>query len=185
MPAANSSGPSRRRSQPQAPSIAPKSITKSIYRSAAWRPATSDQGRDFKTVKAEQKCSAFSFRNLTCCHERNGGEGGIRTHGTVSRTLAFEASTFNRSVTSPRPWPSVYQRACRRGYAAFNRNGRGTTKFPAAILPPRGKEGLEKGSGFFGWQAWRDFYLMIQFGTGQDFETGAEGAALRIVGCVN
>jgi|HubBroStandDraft_6_1064221.scaffolds.fasta_scaffold52888_1 hypothetical protein len=33
---------------------------------------------------------------------RNGGEGGIRTHGTVSRTLAFEASTFNRSVTSPR-----------------------------------------------------------------------------------
>ena len=38
-------------------------------------------------------------------HDRfkeNGGEGGIRTHGTVSRTLAFEASTFNRSVTSPR-----------------------------------------------------------------------------------
>ena len=32
----------------------------------------------------------------------DGGEGGIRTHGTVSRTLAFEASTFNRSVTSPR-----------------------------------------------------------------------------------
>src|SRR5712691_9984977 len=30
-----------------------------------------------------------------------GGEGGIRTHGTVSRTLAFEASTFNHSVTSP------------------------------------------------------------------------------------
>jgi hypothetical protein len=34
----------------------------------------------------------------------SGGEGGIRTHGTVSRTLAFEASTFNRSVTSPRSW---------------------------------------------------------------------------------
>src|SRR3984885_10844979 len=34
--------------------------------------------------------------------EKNyGGEGWIRTHGTVSRTLAFEASTFNRSVTSP------------------------------------------------------------------------------------
>src|SRR5690348_16083155 len=31
----------------------------------------------------------------------DGGEGGIRTHGTVPRTLAFEASTFNRSVTSP------------------------------------------------------------------------------------
>src|SRR5215467_9352245 len=35
-------------------------------------------------------------------HTRSGGEGGIRTHGTVSRTLAFEASTLNRSVTSPR-----------------------------------------------------------------------------------
>ena len=32
----------------------------------------------------------------------SGGEGGIRTHGTVSRTLAFEASAFNRSATSPR-----------------------------------------------------------------------------------
>ena len=31
----------------------------------------------------------------------HGGEGGIRTHGGVSPTLAFEASTFNRSVTSP------------------------------------------------------------------------------------
>jgi len=39
----------------------------------------------------------------------NGGEGGIRTHGTVSRTLAFEASTFNRSVTSPR-WPVQFYR---------------------------------------------------------------------------
>ena len=31
----------------------------------------------------------------------NGGEGGIRTHDTVPRMLAFEASTFNHSVTSP------------------------------------------------------------------------------------
>jgi hypothetical protein len=30
-----------------------------------------------------------------------GGEGGIRTHGRVSPTLAFEASSFNRSDTSP------------------------------------------------------------------------------------
>src|ERR1700680_1077067 len=32
---------------------------------------------------------------------RYGGEGGIRTHGRVSPTLAFEASSFNRSDTSP------------------------------------------------------------------------------------
>ena len=37
-------------------------------------------------------------------NKKSGGEGGIRTHGTVSRTLAFEASTFNRSVTSPQSW---------------------------------------------------------------------------------
>jgi hypothetical protein len=30
-----------------------------------------------------------------------GGEGGIRTHGRVSPTLAFEASSFDRSDTSP------------------------------------------------------------------------------------
>src|SRR6516165_3286491 len=33
---------------------------------------------------------------------RYGGEGGIRTHGRVSPTLAFEASSFDRSDTSPR-----------------------------------------------------------------------------------
>ena len=30
-----------------------------------------------------------------------GGEGGIRTHGTLTRTPVFETSTFNHSVTSP------------------------------------------------------------------------------------
>ncbi len=33
----------------------------------------------------------------------SGGEGGIRTPGWVSPTLAFEASSFNRSDTSPLP----------------------------------------------------------------------------------
>ena len=39
---------------------------------------------------------------------RYGGEGGIRTHGTVSRTLAFEASAFNRSATSPRSFDVLF-----------------------------------------------------------------------------
>jgi hypothetical protein len=30
-----------------------------------------------------------------------GGEGGIRTPDTLSGTLAFEASAFNHSATSP------------------------------------------------------------------------------------
>jgi hypothetical protein len=33
-----------------------------------------------------------------------GGEGGIRTHGTLTRTTVFETVTFNHSATSP----SVY-----------------------------------------------------------------------------
>ena len=33
--------------------------------------------------------------NLVC------GEGGIRTHGTVTRTLDFESSAFDHSATSP------------------------------------------------------------------------------------
>ena len=30
-----------------------------------------------------------------------GGEGGIRTHGTLAGTTVFETATFGRSVTSP------------------------------------------------------------------------------------
>ena len=34
--------------------------------------------------------------------QRAGGEGGIRTHGSLSTTTAFEAGRFNHSRTSPR-----------------------------------------------------------------------------------
>ena len=30
-----------------------------------------------------------------------GGEGGIRTHGTLARTPVFKTGTFGHSVTSP------------------------------------------------------------------------------------
>ena len=33
--------------------------------------------------------------------KNNGGEGGIRTHGRVSPTHAFQACSLNRSDTSP------------------------------------------------------------------------------------
>ena len=33
---------------------------------------------------------------------QNGGEGGIRTHGTVARTPHFECGAFDHSATSPR-----------------------------------------------------------------------------------
>ena len=34
----------------------------------------------------------------------NGGEGGIRTHGTVARTTVFETAPIDHSGTSPQRW---------------------------------------------------------------------------------
>src|ERR1700680_3295390 len=47
-------------------------------------------------------CSTDANSTIRWAYNRGGGEGGIRTHGRVSPTLAFEASSFNRSDTSPR-----------------------------------------------------------------------------------
>ena len=33
--------------------------------------------------------------------ENTGGEGGIRTHGTLARTPVFKTGAFNHSATSP------------------------------------------------------------------------------------
>ena len=35
-------------------------------------------------------------------HESNGGEGGIRTHGSLARSTVFETAPFDHSGTSPR-----------------------------------------------------------------------------------
>ena len=40
-------------------------------------------------------------RNLTNSL-RNGGEGGIRTHGRLSPTAVFKTAALNHSATSPR-----------------------------------------------------------------------------------
>ncbi len=34
----------------------------------------------------------------------NGGEGGIRTHGTLARTTVFETVPIDHSGTSPGRW---------------------------------------------------------------------------------
>src|SRR5262249_61152990 len=49
--------------------------------------------------------------------ESNGGESGIRTHGRVSPTHAFQACSLNRSDISPREWN---QQSTGRGIAAQN-----------------------------------------------------------------
>jgi hypothetical protein len=58
----------------------------------------------YSTLDSQPAISEAAKRKEERSPLENGGEGGIRTHGTVPRTLAFEASTFNRSVTSPRSW---------------------------------------------------------------------------------
>ena len=40
--------------------------------------------------------------------ESNGGEGGIRTPGTVPRTLDFESSAFNRARPPLRFWNRAF-----------------------------------------------------------------------------
>ena len=90
-----------------------------LYRSGGKDPAALKQ--PFWTKSVKDVFGTFCKGCLRTVQLSNGGEGGIRTHGTVSRTLAFEASTFNRSVTSPRSVQSFYQRRCRPRYAAFHR----------------------------------------------------------------
>ena len=46
------------------------------------------------------------FRARTSSRRKAGGEGGIRTHGTVARTSVFETDPFDRSGTSPAYWGS-------------------------------------------------------------------------------
>src|SRR2546423_5510104 len=45
----------------------------------------------------------FQIHHSSFCihHSTSGGEGGIRTHGTVSRTQHFQCCQFSHSCTSP------------------------------------------------------------------------------------
>src|SRR6267378_2081000 len=75
-------------------------------------------GYKFSVLRSQPRTAAtntdtMNSREGKSMTYRNGGEGGIRTHGTVSRTLAFEASAFNRSATSPRSLQLNRSRASR------------------------------------------------------------------------
>ena len=47
----------------------------------------------------------------------NGGEGGIRTPGTLSGTTDFESVTFGHSATSPKNWA---RKSCLRALASLD-----------------------------------------------------------------
>ena len=48
--------------------------------------------------------SLFQLSRMVSWAAPNGGEGGIRTPGTLSGTTDFESVTFGHSATSPKSW---------------------------------------------------------------------------------
>ncbi len=84
-----------------------------------------------------------------------------------SRALRFSAIKCSQPVTkSCTAWTKFLKRS-RRQSAAF------------------GEEGLEDGGAVGGEDAGGDLYLMVETRVGEDFETGADGAAFGVVGAVN
>jgi hypothetical protein len=78
---------------------------RSLIRLPSFRLAISD----YKFRARENRKSPIANRQLP------GGEGGIRTHGTVSRTQHFQCCQFSHSCTSP-------ESVCRRQKAEGSQN---------------------------------------------------------------
>src|SRR4029434_6468398 len=76
---------------------------------------------------------------------KNGGGGGIRTHGTVARTRHFQCRTFGHSATPPRHCPARLEGALnwRRGEDLNPRGTCAPIRFrvgrlqPGSATPPR------------------------------------------------
>src|SRR6516164_8088237 len=56
---------------------------------------------DCHVMPTAQRFLACSEGKRRIANERAGGEGGIRTHDTVSRIHAFQACALSHSATSP------------------------------------------------------------------------------------
>jgi hypothetical protein len=52
-------------------------------------------------TRVSQRLARVSCTSLDGVKQYNGGEGGIRTHGSVNATPDFESGTFDHSATSP------------------------------------------------------------------------------------
>lgn len=81
-----------------------------------------------------------------CALSDNGGEGGIRTHETVSRLHAFQACAFDHSATSPQGRATYFKRPAsqaRRAYASvasYQRTGDGVFLHSAYMLEDNAPE---------------------------------------------
>ncbi len=66
-------------------------------------PVRIHQGSTAKTPRNRGIFKGYSWprAGILCIKRLNGGESGIRTHGTLSGTHAFQACAFNHSAISP------------------------------------------------------------------------------------
>ena len=63
-------------------------------------------------AKSRELPRRFALGSTSLCNSRlNGGEGGIRTHGTLASTPDFESGTFNRTPPPLRPLAGYRSRA--------------------------------------------------------------------------
>jgi len=112
---------------------------------------------------------------------RYGGEGGIRTHGRVSPTLAFEASSFDRSDTSPRGKGLRLTDAS----PPLNPARVNSRKCSQPRLTTSSKKILKKRGAFFRAHIWHELDAVIQLRIIKDIEATPRRAALGIVRAVN
>src|SRR6185437_6517443 len=88
--------------------------------------------------------SGFVHTTLSARHKNaprggvfvSGGEGGIRTHGTLTRTPDFESGTFDHSATSPKGSRGLREPAILR--AGRGRDKRGRTGLSCRAGRPTG-----------------------------------------------
>src|ERR1700730_8352701 len=73
---------------------------------------TANRLRDTTNAWREKRSDNLLAEPIAC--KLNGGGSGIRTHGTVSRTHAFQASALSHSAIPPLDARANYTAGCRR-----------------------------------------------------------------------
>ena len=68
-------------------------------------------------LSSNQFSFLFRLRRMMSWVAPNGGEGGIRTPGTLSGTTDFESVTFGHSATSPKSWAT---KSCLKALASLD-----------------------------------------------------------------
>ena len=110
------SAPGHRRTARVAPTTRPPRDRTRPARAPPTQPPSRLLTRPLR-LEARRACNkAAQVPVKRACTNRGGGEGGIRTRGTVARTHAFQACSFGHSDTSPHgPWKPLAATSQRAG----------------------------------------------------------------------